>query len=68
MAVCEKYGTQLDLSQYQWYADIEFNPKKSINCQARSVAIYKLMQSMDGFEVIASKEKWLQFHRESVVA
>jgi len=62
------YSVQFDLSQYQWYADIEFNPKRSINCQARSVAIYKLMQSIDGFEVLASKEKWLQFHREFVVA
>ena len=66
-AVCEKYGTQLDLSQYHWYTDIEFNPKRSSNCQARSAAIYKLIQSMDGFEVLASKEKWLRFHREVVV-
>ena len=66
-AVCEKYGTQLDLSQYQWYTDIEFNPKRSINCQARSAAIYKLIQSMNGFEVMSGKENWLRFHREFVV-
>ena len=65
-AVCEKYGTQLDLSQYHWYTDIEFNPKRSINCQARSVAIYRLIQNMEGFDILAGKEKWLQFHRELV--
>ena len=66
-AVCEKYGTQLDLSQYHWYTDIEFNPKRSINCQARSAAIYKLIQSMNGFEVMSGKENWLRFHSTYVV-
>lgn len=67
-AVCERYGFQLDLSQYQWFTDIEFNPKRSINCQARSVAIYKLLQNMNGFDAITGKDKWLQFHRECVVS
>ena len=29
-----------DNVQYDIFTDIEFNPKKSINCQARSVAIF----------------------------
>lgn len=29
-----------DLSEYDGFTDIEFNPKKSINCQARSCALY----------------------------
>jgi len=29
-----------DLQQYRGFTDIEFNPKKSINCQARSCALY----------------------------
>ena len=28
------------LNQYNGFSDIEFNPKKSINCQARSAALY----------------------------
>ncbi len=66
-AVYEKYGSELNLSPYQWFTDIEFNPKKSINCQARAAAIYRLLQSAHGFEVLSSKEKWLAFHREYVV-
>ena len=32
-----------DLLQYDAFTDIEFNPKKSINCQAASAAIYKTL-------------------------
>ena len=38
-ALIENFGYDLDLSQYMWFTDIEFNPKKSVNCQARSVAV-----------------------------
>ena len=53
------------LSAYDAFTDIEFNPKKSINCQAYSVALYRslqyrgLLQDVIGdrsayFDVIAS--------------
>lgn len=29
--------------QYQYFTDIEFNPQKSVNCQAKSLAIIKAM-------------------------
>ena len=67
-AVYEQYGSGLDLTSWQWFTDIEFNPKKSVNCQARSAAIYQLIQSAYGFEVLSSKEKWLGFHTECVVS
>ena len=67
-AVCEKFGTGLDLSQYQWFTDIEFNPKRSVNCQARAAAIYKLLQETDGFDVLTDRDKWLEFHRKLVLA
>lgn len=35
------------LQNYQAFTDIEFNPEKSINCQAYSVALYRALQ-MEG--------------------
>lgn len=29
--------------QYSYFSDVEFNPKKSVNCQAKSIAIIKAM-------------------------
>lgn len=46
------------LLQYDVFTDIEFNHKKSINCQARSAAIYKtLMQRKMVEEVIEEPKK-----------
>lgn len=63
-AVVEKYAYDLELSEYQWFTDIEFNPKKSINCQARALAIYKLLKQEDYFEVLNNMETWISFHKE----
>lgn len=62
-ALLQNYGLNLDLSKYDWFTDIEFNPKKSINCQARSVVIYKLLQRKNIFEVLDNKTKWMDFHK-----
>lgn len=32
-----------NIFDYEYYTDIEFNPKKSINCQARAISLIKLM-------------------------
>ena len=66
-AVIEKYGNDLDLSEYIWFTDIEFNPKKSINCQARALALYKLLRENNGFEALSGKEKWLEMHKQYVL-
>lgn len=65
-AVVEKYAYDLELSEYQWFTDIEFNPKKSINCQARALAIYKLLKQEDYFEVLNNMEAWISFHKEKI--
>lgn len=65
-ALIQNYGTDLNLDDYEWFTDIEFNPNKSINCQARSVAVYKLLQMKRMFEVLSNKEKWIEFHKEYV--
>ena len=61
-ALVENFGYRLDLSEYQWFTDIEFNPKKSLNCQARAVAIYKLIQERAAFEVLNDRSAWIEFH------
>ncbi len=54
------------MSAYVWFTDIEFNPQKSVNCQARSAAIYKLLQEKEWFDVVKSREAWLSFHKDHV--
>lgn len=66
-ALIQNYGKNLDLKDYEWFTDIEFNPKKSINCQARSVAIYKLIQEMGEWSSLDDKEKWENFHKQYVM-
>jgi len=39
-ALCENEALAEGLLEYSGFTDIEFNPKKSINCQAFSAAIY----------------------------
>ncbi|MBR6307270.1 MAG: hypothetical protein IKR39_01550 [Lachnospiraceae bacterium] len=66
-AVYAKYGEALDVSEYSWYTDIEFNPQKSINCQARALAVYKLLQAEGDFGVLSDKDKWMEFHKATVL-
>lgn len=55
-----------ELKNYQWFTDIEFNPKKSINCQARTVAILKLIIEKDFQYVMNDMNTWTKFHIEHV--
>ena len=66
MALLENYSKELDLSMYNWYTDIEFNPNKSINCQARAAVIYKLIQAENKWECLKDKTKWIEFHKKYV--
>lgn len=46
-----------NLSRYNCFTDIEFNPQKSINCQARSAAIFVSLHAMNMLDAaIASPE------------
>ncbi len=57
-----------ELSNYDWFTDIEFNPSKSINCQARTVAILKYILQTGNKEVLDTLEKWKDFHKKVVQA
>lgn len=52
----------LQVTQYDWFTDIEFNPQKSINCQARSVTILKYILLNDMSDVIKEYDSWIKFH------
>lgn len=54
--------------QYEAFTDIEFNPKKSINCQAASVALFVSLAKTNLLEeVLSSKESFAEFltHQQS---
>lgn len=49
------------LNEYDGFTDIEFNPKKSINCQAYSVALFKSLNSQGLLnDALASQEAFLE--------
>lgn len=49
------------LSHYDAFTDIEFNPQKSINCQAYSVALFKALSGRGLLkEAVESKENFLE--------
>jgi hypothetical protein len=50
------------LSDYSAFTDIEFNPEKSINCQAHSVALFVSLQRANCLEeATSSQEAFLDF-------
>jgi len=50
-----------ELCQYNIFSDIEFNPQKSINCQARTCAVLVSLIKQDLIdEALSSKEKFIE--------
>lgn len=55
-----------EIFKYSAFTDIEFNPEKSINCQAKTVAIFVGLQKAGLLdEAMASKESYLKIVYES---
>lgn len=52
----------LEILNYDYFTDIEFNPKKSINCQAKSVAIIKAMLKQFGQIPELNREDFYKFY------
>lgn len=55
------------IADYDYFTDIEFNPEKSINTQARSVAILKLLLELFGELPDFTQEEFLKFHKNYVL-
>lgn len=58
--------TLQNIREYDWFTDIEFNPNKSINCQARSAVLLKYVVENEQWDVLDNKDRWLQFHRKMI--
>lgn len=65
-ALIDKIDISL-LQIYDWFTDIEFNPKKSINCQARSITIAKYLYINNNLSVLDNVEEWIEFHKKHVL-
>ena len=57
-----------ELMRYQAFTDIEFNPKKSINCQAYSIAMFVALAKRNLLENIRSPDNFLKFYKEFQVS
>ena len=55
------------ISYFTHFTDIEFNPQKSINTQARTVAIIKLMLEKFGELPDMTVEEFIEFHKANVI-
>jgi hypothetical protein len=55
------------ITEYTHFTDIEFNPQRSINTQAKSVAIIKLMLEKFGELPELSIDEFIEFHKENVL-
>lgn len=54
-----------ELKKYQGFTDIEFNPKKSINCQARSCALYVSLMNREILQkAMEDKQLFLELLKE----
>ena len=56
-----------EILKYNYFTDIEFNPEKSINTQARTAAMIKLILDEYGYLPDFSKEEFIQYHEEHII-
>jgi len=54
------------ISEYNYFTDIEFNPAKSINTQARTVSMIKLILEEYRTFPDFSKDDFIQYHKEHI--
>jgi hypothetical protein len=57
-----------ELLQYSAFTDIEFNPKRSINCQAYSVALFVSLHQRGLLSHIRSKDEFLHIIRDTIIS
>ncbi|MGO2339086.1 MAG: DarT1-associated NADAR antitoxin family protein [Psychrobacter sp.] len=57
-----------ELMKYQTFTDIEFNPKKSINCQAYSIAMFVALAKRNLLGNIRNPNDFLEFYKRFQVS
>lgn len=56
------------LKEYNCFTDIEFNPVRSLNCQAYSVALYLSLQANGVLDdALSNKKEFLMYHPKEIV-
>jgi len=55
------------ISGYDYFTDIEFNPARSVNTQARTAALLKLVLDEYGALPDFSKDEFIQYHEKHVL-
>ena len=67
-ALNQKKGIDELLARYNGFTDIEFNPKRSVNCQAFSAALFvSLVRTQSLTEALSSPEKFLDIAYEGSI-
>lgn len=52
-----------DFIQYDIFSDIEFNPKKSLNTQARACAIFKTLCDNQSLDIIKDQNEFKRYYK-----
>ncbi|RTR28526.1 DarT1-associated NADAR antitoxin family protein [Shewanella atlantica] len=64
-ALLQNQELECELSGFDGFTDIEFNPQKSINCQAHAIALYQSLKSCNLLkEAMTSPESFLEYTSE----
>lgn len=62
-AILQNHNLIKDFTCYDYFSDIEFNPKKSINTQARAAAIFKTLYVNRSLGIIKDQEKFKEYYK-----
>lgn len=52
-----------ELTQYEAFTDIEFNPERSINCQAHSIAMFLSLKQKSLLDKVKNQDTFLELHK-----
>ena len=66
-AVLENKELLKEVSNYKCFTDIEFNYQKSINCQARSLAILVILSSTNKLNIIKDYNEFKEYVYNNIV-
>jgi len=57
------------LLEYNAFTDIEFNPARSLNCQARAAALFRALREAHGWDelekLVGDRDRFLEVHRKA---
>jgi hypothetical protein len=68
-ALKENANLAKEILEYSGFTDIEFNPKKSINCQAHSVALFVSLYKREMLDVVTSnKDDFLKAMKAATIS